>query len=124
MVTSIKRDSERDGEHGKGSLAFSVTKPVVLHLLDEEITKAHGWRKDSGLVAEGDPASASEDSPVTVWVLRADAETNTVRKAVTAHQGVEDVSDEVAPLRAKAQSGEDLSADEMQVAIRLLLTRG
>lgn len=123
MPTHAKRDSERDEEQ-PGSLAFVISKPVVLHDLDVEITKAHGWRKDAGLVCEGDPSTASEQDPVTIWVLRDDAETNTVKKAVTAHQGVEDAPDELAALREKASTDEALTSDEMQMAIRLLLTRG
>lgn len=127
-MPASKRLAERDGEVAEGALAFEITKAVTLDLLDDQITEAMGWRKQAGLVAEGDPTTASPESPVVVWVLRDDVEVNTVRKAVTAYQEVETPAsatpDEFNLLREKIASGEDLSVAEMQAALRLLLTRG
>lgn len=125
MPTHARRHAERDGQYAEGSTCFMLTKPVTAHLLDEQITAEMGWRNRAGVVVEGDPSTASEDSPVFMWVLRADVDHNTVKRVVTAHQGVEDDSDdEFDALVAKAQSGEDLSAHETQAALRLLLLRG
>ena len=121
-----KRLPERDREHD-GAVAFTVTKAVDLESLAEQIKIAHGWRKDLGLVAEGDPAAASPEKPVVLWVLRSEASTDTVRRVVTAHEGTEAQvfeDDEVTALRAKVDAGQDLTASEIQTALRLILTRG
>ena len=123
---SAKRNKARDGEH-EGALAFTLTSPVDLATLSTHLSEQMGWRKDSGLVAEGNLAEASEDSPATLWVLRSDVDAHAVRRAVTAYQEVEaDTSseDEFSVLAAKAATGEDLTDEEMQTAVRLLLTRG
>lgn len=127
MVSASKRLPERDGEHGPGSLAFEVTKPVLLNILDGEITEAMGWRKQAGLVAEGDTTTASAEHPAVVWVLRGEVDSRTVKQAVTAHQGVEAPAsddEEFDRLSAKARAVLDLTAAEVQTALRLLLTRG
>lgn len=126
MSSGIKRAKARDEEQ-PDSLAFEVTKPVDLAGLAEEIRLAHGWRKEVGLTAEGDLAAASPEAPVTVWVMRSDADSNAVRRAMTAHQGVEPApphTDELADLRSKVEAGGTLTEDEVQTALRLLLTRG
>lgn len=126
MTTYARRDAERDGERGEGSLCFRLTKPVVLHELDEEVTAEMGWRKPAGLVTEGDPLNASEENYVSVWVLRPDVDANAVKRAVTAHQGVkaaEAASDVLTGLREQVAQGQPLSESDLQTAVRLLLTR-
>ena len=126
-MSGIKRLKARDEEFEE-AVAFSVAKPLGdLPGLAEQIKEAHGWRKDVALTVEGDLAAASPENPAVLWVLRADADANAVRRAVTAHQEVESSApqdDELTRLRLKAADGEDLTADEMQSALRLLLTRG
>lgn len=127
MTTHAKRHKERDDEAGEGSLCFLLTKPVTLHVLDTEITAEMGWRKNAGLVVEGDALAAAEDHPVAIWVLRTDVDPNAVKRVVTAHQEVEGPtfeSTELDALRQKVSAGDALDADEVQAAVRLLLLRG
>ena len=124
---SAKRNKARDGEHEQ-ALAFTLTAPVHdLAGLSALLSEQMGWRKDSGLVGEGDLVTASEDTPATLWVLRSDVDAHAVRRAVSAYQEVEadtSLQDEFSVLAAKAATGEDLTDEEMQAAVRLLLTRG
>lgn len=127
MTTHAKRHKERDGEAGEGSLCFLLTKPVTAHALDDEITTEMGWRKNAGLVIEGDAQSAAEDHPIALWVLRTDVDPNAVKRAVTAHQEVEGPtfdSAELDALRAKVAAGDPLSGEDIATAVRLLLLRG
>lgn len=132
MAIHAKVDRDRDGEAGEGSRAFTLTKPFDPEALDAELSAKMGWRKHSGLVAEGLPAEASEDDPVTVWVLRGeDVDVTDFRSVVNAHDHVavgEAKAQAAAPhgdvlesLREKMGSGEDLDPDEVQQALRALL---
>lgn len=126
-MSAARRLKERD-EDRPGGQAYEVTKPVELLSLADAIRTAHGWRADLALITEGDPAQASPENPVVLWVMREDARASTVRSAVTAHQGVETerdlASEELAVLRAKVADGDALTETEVQTALRLLLTRG
>jgi len=50
-----------------GKIAFNVTKPFVPHVLDAELAQQHGWDK-CAISTYGNPALASEENPVVVWV--------------------------------------------------------
>lgn len=52
----------------RSQYAVQVTSPVRLDQLDHEITSEFGWRKQAGISAYGDPAAASEEEPVTLYV--------------------------------------------------------
>lgn len=118
------RDNERDDEPAKGAVAFTVTTPVDPAVLDADLTKRMKWRKPGGIVTDGDPSAASEDEPVTVWVLRDDVEAATFRAAVNAHQVPEEPEgDPLEALREKARDGDNLTGPEIQEALRLLLLR-
>ena len=130
MSIAIKRLAERDGEAGENSLAFTLTKPIEPAHLDEELTEAMGWRKNAGIIVEGDPAAACTEEPVVVWLLRDDVTLATLRKVVSAHDcdscGTEDPQEALADLRDKALAGEEYDDAETQAILRavvLSLTR-
>ena len=120
-----KRIPERDEEQ-PGGAAFEVYKPFDPEILDDQLTAEMGWRKNAGLAIEGDPATASDEAPVVVWVLRgSEVDTSAVKRVVTAHsrpEGDTGVS-EWDTLVAKAREGEDFSDEEMVSAMRTLLKR-
>lgn len=122
---STKRLAERDDEVAEKSTAFVIDKPIHdLVLLDERIAEEHGWRKNAGVMAEGNVAEASSKNPVTIWVLRSDdSDTNAIKKAITSAQAEKPAPDPLAELRAKADSGEDFTSEEIQTALRTLLLR-
>ncbi len=68
-MASVRRLSNRDGEWQQGSMAFTLTKPVDLGRLDVELQQAMGWDQVAGMMAEGDPATASDEHPAVIWVL-------------------------------------------------------
>jgi hypothetical protein len=121
-AVTIKRQPERDGEVAKDALAFTLTKPIDPAVLDQELSAAMNWRKDAGLVVDGDASEASEDNPVTVWVLRDDVKAATFRSVVGKHERTEQ-TDSFADLRAKAEAGEDYTSEEVQQVLRLLVLR-
>jgi hypothetical protein len=120
-MTHLKRNEDRDGEVAERAVAFTLTKPVDPARLDAELSKAMNWRKDGGLVIDGDAAQASTDAPVDVWVLRDDVDTGTLREVVAKHEPGEKVTAALPSLLAKAEAGEDLSPAEVQQALRELL---
>lgn len=83
---SAHRVAERDDEH-EGAVAFEVTRPLALTQLDKELAEAEGWDTPSGLVGEGIITQASEEHPVTIWVLNPDVNVATFKKVVTNHAG-------------------------------------
>lgn len=122
-MTDSKRLPERDGEHAEGSLAFQVFKPIDLAALDADFRTEHPDLAFTGMVAEGDLAAASKDEPVIVWALLgegASINANDFRSVVSSNDIPEDP---MAPIIDKARAGEDLTPDEMQQALRALLTR-
>lgn len=124
MSVKIRRNEDRDGEIGEGSVAFSLTVPVDPALLDTELSAEMNWRKDGGIVVEGDPSWASEDEPVTLWVMRDDVDAKVLQRVVSAHERPEEP--EEAPLAAytrRAAEGDTFDADEVQEILRLLLLR-
>lgn len=130
MADALMRCAERDGEHDD-ALAFTLTKPVDLAGLDAELRDEEGWRKEAGLVAEGDVANASEDEPVTLWVQRGDeTSTSTLKRVVNAHvrddhrRSRVELREQVDALRAKAQRGEDFNDDEIQTILRRIVLAG
>jgi hypothetical protein len=121
-LAHLKVNHDRDGEFGEESEAFTLTKPVNLGVLDVELQNAMGWDQVAGLMAEGDPAHASEKKPVTIWVMR-DVDAKGFSKVVTAHDNPKPVSEAFVDLVTKASAGEKLTSDELQDAVRGLLTR-
>jgi hypothetical protein len=124
-VGNSKRIAERDEEQ-PGSACFEVYKPFDPEVLDDELTAEMGWRRNAGLAIEGDPTEASEEAPVTVWVLRGDeVDTSAVKRVVTAHRRPEGNTGvtEWDILVAKAREGDDFTDEQMASALRALLLR-
>lgn len=119
-AVQIKRDKDRDGEHGEESVAFILTKPVDLGLLGEEIKEAQELEEVPGIVTEGTVSRATAKNPVTLWVLDPDVDATKLRGIVSKH---ELPLNEFEALALKAQDGEKLTEDEIQTALRLLLLR-
>lgn len=124
-MTHVKRQPDRDGEVGEGSEAYLLTTPVNPHILDAELSSTMNWRKDSGLVSEGNPMLASEADPVTLWVLRgSDVDAAAFKKVVAAHEPPgEPEEDPLVALREKVRAGDPLDDDEAAEALRLLILR-
>lgn len=128
-MSNAKRQTKRDDENVKGSLAWEVTEPVNLAQLDAEIVAEMGWRKPAGLLVEGIASEASEENPVMLWVTHEDPKSTVVTRVLADHtpdpqwQPEERDRTEVTvrTLLARFESGEALSLVEMQHAIRLLL---
>lgn len=118
--TYARRHDERDQDH-EGSVAFEVTKPIRLDQLDAELAAQLGLEPGIGMSAEGNLATASEETPVTVWVHLPDVKLNDFRKVVNTHEPEPTQADLLAELRAKAADGKDLTGKEIQQAVRLLL---
>ena len=116
MAGGLKRLSKRDDEVVEGAMAFTLTKPVDLDLLCEEI----GGRQS--FVVHGDPAAASEENPVTLWAT--DIDTNDLKKAVTAHGKAPRTAEEPPAFMAKLDSDEAFTPEELEQAVRYLLKRG
>lgn len=121
MSTHIKRDPERDDEVAKDAVAFTLTKPVDPALLDAELSAKMNWRKDGGIVTEGDVSRASPENPVSLWVLRGDVDAAALRSVVSAHETPDDPEDDLQPLREKALAGEEFSPEESQAVLRALV---
>lgn len=122
MSVKIRRNEERDGEIGEGSVAFSLTKPVDPALLDTELSAEMNWRKDGGLVVEGDPSWASEGDPVTLWVMRDDVDAKVLQRVVSAHERPEQPEeDPLEVFREKARAGEDFDPEEIQTLLRAMV---
>lgn len=119
MTVNAKRQNERDNEHADNSPAFSVTKPVRLDQLSEELSSEGVEHK--GLMAEGDVSAASTENPVTVWVL-GDVDVKDFRKVVNAHKP-EKEKNVLAELKAKVADGNDLSDEDVREAIKALILR-
>lgn len=131
-VSDTKRVPDRDGEHGDGSIAFQVTKPVVLDELAATVLEQFGWESDAGLVIEGSPVHAAKDNPLTIWVRPpsgVDLDESDFKSLVSSHKGKArakrgDVPpDRFAELVAKVEGEEELNDDEVREAVTLLLQR-
>lgn len=114
---AVKRLAKRDGEAAQDSLAFAVDSPISLEHLGEEL--AGGSGSPPVLVAEGNLAKASEDDPITVWVVGVD--TNAFKKAVKNHAGPTQVD---RPAYLDKPEDEAFTDEEIQQALRYLLKRG
>lgn len=124
MANPVKRTNERDGEFGDESVAFTLTKPVDLATLESELSEAMNWRKDAGLIADGDAALASADTPVVLWVMRSDVTPATLRSVVTKHQMPEGPSDRLAWLLEVLEDDEaHQEPDPVREAVVYLLRR-
>lgn len=108
-----------------GSIAFEVTKPFNPSQLDAELTEGHNWRNPAGLEIDGDPATASEEAPVIVRIVRGeDANTNTVKRIINDHEPepeYEPTEANTLEELAAAVVERDLTESEQQRALRLLL---
>lgn len=114
MSTAAKRLKKMDTED---ALAYEITSPATLHVLGEEMAKAHRWRKVPELTADGNLATASPDLPVVLYVHRTDADDPKVALAVKRHTP----ETEEPSWMAKARGDEDLDPTEIQQALRFLL---
>lgn len=121
VLKHSKRLQGRDGEFGDASIAYEVTTPVVLHKLDAEIVADQGWKKEAGLVAEGDISSASADNPITIWVLRGgELPAARFHSVIAAHDPSPD-PDPLDAVRTKLEKGEALTPEETTQTLRQLL---
>lgn len=118
--SAIKRLPERDGEKGEGFPAFVLTKPVDLGKVGVEIAEAMEWDEVPGIMAEGTLSRATPKTPVVVWIMNPDVDATKVRSVVAKHELPLNEWDE---LVIKAQAGEDLTEEESQKALRMLLLR-
>jgi hypothetical protein len=114
----VIRNIDRDGEVGEGTSAYTVTGPVVLHVLSD---------KFPSLASEG-TAHASQESPGTVWVsgphdesalIRAISEHPSHYKPTTAINDAEAIARTI----TKAKAGEVLTDAELRLAVSYLLNR-
>lgn len=120
MAGGLKRLAARDGEVGRGSVAFTLTKPIEMAQLADEL--AAEFHHPPGIVARGDLAQASEENPLTLWVM-GDVETNDIKKAVTKHKPATPATAERPSFLDKPED-EPFTDEEIQQALRWLLRRG
>lgn len=120
MAGGLKRQAARDGEVGRGSVAFTLTKPIQMDQLAQEF--ADDFHHPPGIVARGDLTQASEENPQTIWIM-GDVETNELKKAVTRHKPAAPSTVERPSFLDKPED-EPFTDDEIQQALRWLLKRG
>lgn len=121
---SAKRAEDRDAEL-ENSTAFIIDKPLSLNGLANDVREELDWtkRKQFSFTAEGDPATASPQNPVTLWftVDSGDKPDIAAFKRVIAKHDPDAHADPFDALREKAEREEDLTDSEVQLAIRRLL---
>jgi hypothetical protein len=120
-MATVKRSKEHDSE---GFVGFEVTSPINLGQLEVELQEALG-RTDLGLTVEG-PTEASSGEPAILLVSQGESKISEIQSAINEHEpqgGWRPNPDApvIAEIVQKAGQGEDLSPDEIQVALRYLL---
>ena len=113
---SIDPLRHRDNERGEGRRAYALTDPVELATLAGEIGNAKKGEPPV-FVCEGDPASASEEAPVTLWVPKGLSEKRLV-DALAKHRPA---PHPLEALLARARSDDAFTPDELQAAVKALL---
>lgn len=115
-------DIERypDGDVEDEISAYRVSKPFIPHVLDEELATELG-RDKVDIVFEGEPASASEDEPVTIY-LPHDISVKQVTRILAAHDTTPvEPDDPMADIKEKLGRGETLSNDQVTSVLKFLL---
>ena len=129
-MSQVKRQKNFDNPHGSEAMAFEIHSPIRLDQLDAEIVAAMGWRKGAVLSVDGSASDASANAPAVLFVGHAKPDQALVMAAITAYvpdpewtpKGEPVSKATVNEVRAHARAGATLSPDEIQVALRHLLT--
>lgn len=116
---------------GGDSQRFTWTRPVTVGQLQAELDETVGPQVRVAMVfprdSDGVEVQADTQNPITVYVTPSSADLAAVRQVLAAHRpdpyyGMSDEEREGAQLREKIASGADLTMDEMQQALRLLIS--
>lgn len=116
---------------GGDSQRFTWTRAVTVGQLQAELDETVGPEVRIAMVfprdSEGVEIEIDAQNPITVYVTPSSADLAAVRQVMAAHRpdpyyGMSDEERENAQLREKIASGVDLSLDEMQRALRLLVS--
>jgi hypothetical protein len=97
---------------------YKISKPFVPHVLDEELATELG-RPKVDIAFEGDPATASVEEPVIVY-LPHDIPVKQVARILAAHDTSEPV-DPLADIKEKLRRDEGLEGPEIGAVLKFLL---
>ena len=122
--------SDSSDPFGGDSQRFTWPRHVMVGQLQAELDESVGPDVRIAMVfprdGDGQEVEADGQNPITVYVTPSSADLAAVRQVMAAHRpdpyfGMSDEDRENAQLREKIASGAELSMDEMQRALRLLI---
>lgn len=114
-MPEIERHPEGDVEDVVSG--YRVYKPFVPHVLDEELATELG-RAKVDIAFEGDPATASEDEPVIIYIPH-DISVKQVTRILAVHET--NVVDPLADIKEKLRRDEGLEGPEIGAVLKFLL---
>jgi hypothetical protein len=115
-MPDVERHPEGDVEDVVSG--YRVYKPFVPHVLDEELATELG-RDKVDIAFEGDPATASEDEPVIIYIPH-DIPVKQVTRILAAHETAPAV-DALDDVRGKLERDEELNDREVRAVLKFLL---
>ncbi|MET7363250.1 hypothetical protein ABZS76_33100 [Streptomyces sp. NPDC005562] len=113
------------------SQRFTWPRQANIGQLQIEITEALGDQVRLAFISprdtEGGDVEVSDEAPLIVFVTPSSADLAAVRQVMAAHRpdpyyGMSDEERQVAQLQEKIRSGADLTMEEMQKALRMLVS--